>query len=110
VSEIADKLREARALIERGWTQGEYARRKDGAPASILSRELFCYCAAGAVAAGAGYKYPSSIVPGMRELSLAVGGDGDESDILNWNDAPERTQAEVLAAFDKAIELAEQSA
>lgn len=27
--------------------------------------------------------------------------------IANWNDAPERTHAEVLAAFDKAIELAE---
>lgn len=26
--------------------------------------------------------------------------------IATWNDAPERTHAEVLAAFDKAIELA----
>lgn len=26
--------------------------------------------------------------------------------IVMWNDAPERTHAEVLAAFDKAIELA----
>jgi hypothetical protein len=30
--------------------------------------------------------------------------------VANWNDAPERTQAEVLAAFDRAIELAEQEA
>ena len=29
-------------------------------------------------------------------------------DITLWNDAPERTQAEVLAAFDKAIALCEQ--
>jgi len=28
-------------------------------------------------------------------------------DIIAWNDAPERTHAEVLAAFDRAITLAE---
>ena len=29
--------------------------------------------------------------------------------LVEWNDAPERTHAEVLAAFDKAIELARQA-
>lgn len=28
--------------------------------------------------------------------------------IITWNDAPERTHAEVLAAFDRAIEMAAQ--
>ena len=28
--------------------------------------------------------------------------------IISWNDAPSRTHAQVLAAFDKAIRLAEQ--
>ncbi len=30
--------------------------------------------------------------------------------IINWNDAPERTKEDVLAAFDRAIALAEQEA
>lgn len=33
---------------------------------------------------------------------------GDAS-IVEWNDAPERTHAEVLAAFDRAIEIAKQA-
>lgn len=28
--------------------------------------------------------------------------------VVSWNDAPERTHAEVLAAFDRAIEMAAQ--
>lgn len=36
-------------------------------------------------------------------VGAAVGG----VPIGRWNDAPERTHAEVLAAFDRAIELAE---
>jgi hypothetical protein len=43
--------------------------------------------------------------PLWRELMAATDGDP-----IRWNDAPERTQADVLAAFDRAIELAEQEA
>lgn len=40
-------------------------------------------------------------------LRRAIGlGHGVTLPILEWNDAPERTHAEVLAAFDKAIEAA----
>jgi hypothetical protein len=106
---VSTKLREARALIERGWTQGEYARDKTGRSVDFLRHDATCVCAAGAVGAANGH-WPTSSLPGMRFLSLAVGGDGDESDVLQWNDAPERTQADVLAAFDRAIELAEQEA
>lgn len=31
---------------------------------------------------------------------------GGQASIAEWNDAPERTHEDVLAAFDKAIELA----
>jgi hypothetical protein len=48
---------------------------------------------------------------GLRELNSAIGRPSfGESQVLYWNDAAWRTQAEVLAAFDRAIELAEQSA
>lgn len=41
-----------------------------------------------------------------RLLDKAIGICGD---FTAWNDAPERTHAEVLRAFDKAIELAEKA-
>jgi hypothetical protein len=106
VSAAADKLRKARALIERGWTQGQYARGEQGSGIDFLKRKAVCFCAAGAIGA-ANKQWPNSQLPGMKYLSLAVGGDGDEPDVLHWNDAPERSQAEVIAAFDKAIALAE---
>lgn len=106
MSAIADKLREARALIERGWTQGQYARDVHGEGTDFLKHEAVCFCAAGAIGA-ANEHWPNSGLPGMALLSLAVGGDGTETDILIWNDAKERSHAEVLAAFDQAIQLAE---
>lgn len=85
---VADKLREARKLIERGWCQGE---------AQIGHQ--FCILGACGWASG-----DSDLYFDMREpLQKATGCEA----LSRWNDAPERTQAEVLAAFDKAIQLAE---
>lgn len=109
-AEIADKLDEARALIEKGWTQAAYARGKSGRSAVPSSRAAVCFCAVGALAAASRKKYPNSAIEGIRELSLSVGGDGYETAILEWNDAPERTQAEVIEAFRKAAELARDAA
>lgn len=108
MSAVADKLREARALIERGWCQKDYARGKSGRTVSPKGRAARCYCAMGAIG-HANHSWPCALLPGVRELVCAVTGfaDADEVTILNWNDAPERTQDEVLAAFDRAIELAE---
>jgi hypothetical protein len=102
VSDVANKLDEARALIERGWTQGDY----------VVSG---CFCASGAI--------------GKITVGRYDEGDGDEDEqdlefrntisalgkavdcefsyeIARWNDAPERTQAEVIDAFKRAAELA----
>jgi hypothetical protein len=39
----------------------------------------------------------------LRKLSIAA----NTEEIVHWNDAPERRHEEVLAAFDRAIQLAE---
>lgn len=44
----------------------------------------------------------------MRALYDAAGLEWNKDSIIHWNDAPERTHAEVLAAFDKAIALAKE--
>jgi hypothetical protein len=99
VSAVADKLREARKLIDRrGWNQNGY----EGPDGSL--------CMMGAVNVAVNRNpydsrdaYP---VEQMRALLMRAA-DTNLPYPAWWNDAPERTKAEVLAAFDKAIELAE---
>jgi hypothetical protein len=100
---LADKLREARALIERGWTQGAFARHANGRVIGCESESASCFCMAGAImrVTPSIYSFERFIEP----LCVVIG----DRRLDHWNDAPERTQAEVLAAFDKAIELAEPS-
>lgn len=100
MSAVADKLREARALIERGWTQEYYARGKSGKGVDALGRHAVCFCATGALRRVNRIEWDNCEERGL--LRKAVG-----RNIIDWNDHPKRTQAEVLAAFDKAIELAE---
>lgn len=102
MSAVAEKLREARALVERGWTQEAYARNASGDDLEDVDGEFddtepVCWCMAGAMMK-AGLEDEAD-----KFVLDAIG----ERYIPEWNDAPERTQAEVLAAFDKAIELAE---
>ncbi len=90
-------LMKARALIADSAKWGKGMR---------CNRAVFeTYCAAEAIEAVA---EPS---PARREayrlLHQAVGLNHNVWGLLtDWNDAPERTHAEVLAAFDKAIEAA----
>ena len=95
-------LKAARAKIEKGWTQGTMARDKNGVAVSSDDKDATCWCALGAVLAVRREEWVNA-VPFVRD---AVGG----GELLVWNDTPGRTQAEVLAAFDKAIELCEKEA
>jgi len=92
---VAAKLDEARALIERGWTQGDFARDGEGNPARI-DRYAACFCAVGALVA---VDAEPEATPFLRD-ALGV------CSISFWNDAPERTHAEVVEAFRRAAELA----
>jgi hypothetical protein len=97
---VADKLREARALIAKGWTQGTFRASRPS--------ESVCYCLYGAInKAVLGYADADCSATFEYEEFLGKAIGREPLDLANWNDDPERTQAEVLAAFDKAIELAE---
>jgi hypothetical protein len=91
MSAVAEKLREARALIERGWCQGH-------------TRSNGSFCAWGALREAA---FLSPVYWNATETFQRAVPPTQRIGIADWNDAPERTQAEVLAAFGKAIELAE---
>jgi len=95
--EILKAARELLAVPER-WTKGSGARNALGNPVSAYSLDPACFCMSGAIAH----------ITGAENYSLSK----DVRNALNfrlwsvlhiWNDAPERTHAEVLARFDEAI-------
>lgn len=99
-----DVLRAARALIEKGWTQYDFARNSGGWGVDEWHHSAACFCSWGALNR-AGIDLECNTASAIHWLRSATVGP-----IAVWNDAPGRTQAEVLAAFDKAIELAQSEA
>lgn len=102
---VLDVLRDARGLIAKGWTQGEFSRDANGDYCPMSDPAAACFCAMGAV-----YRVTLSEdgipIPIHNDvyalLCDAVGGS-----VVDWNDRRGRTQAEVLAVFDRAIAAAE---
>ena len=105
---VAATLAEARKLIAQGWTQGDFYSDEDGSG---------CYCLAGAVGAAeaASVNLPKGRVKfvfysrskSVQALSDYLGGIARGAAavdlVTGWNDAPGRTQEEVLALIDRAI-------
>jgi hypothetical protein len=95
-------LRAARKKIEKPecWTKDRAARRIDGKGTYEQDPRAVCWCMTGATAA---VDLDDAGCSADTYLVMAVG----EQFVPDWNDDPSRTHAEVLAAFDRAIELAE---
>ena len=105
MSDTAQILKNARALVARGWCQGHYAERENGETCDLVSGEAVRWCAEGAIHnATFGAKHWI-----WREVNDAFCKASDTDHIPSFNDAPGRTQADVLAAFDRAIAAAEKS-
>lgn len=94
-------LIEARKLIEKPerWIQHDYARDADGGEVTPDDSDATCFCMLGALARSAhAMEHEAHRLPAALVLSTTVGGR-----VHHWNDDPDRTHAEVLAAFDRAI-------
>jgi hypothetical protein len=101
-------LQDARQRVEKGWVKGTSAVDAIGESVSVYSPDAVCFCASGAIAAGGRWNDDKELAD---ELFTFVVRQIEERRFLRytkWNDAPGRTQDEVLAAFDQAIELAKQ--
>lgn len=98
VKTVADVLTAAADLIEPEgwWTQGATARTSTGERAVIAEPDAACWCMIGAVWEVAGWLGPIGEAEGALLDLLGVG------NVARWNDAPERTQAEVVAALRAA--------
>jgi hypothetical protein len=100
-----DQLEAVYKLIEKpeNWTQGAYARRADGT--AILGDSYVCVTHTEAHSRcifGAGMACDI----GTYSMSAALHGLSGQPNLASWNDAPERTHAEVLALLKSAIERA----
>ena len=95
-----DVLSAARELVakEGGWTQRHYARGADGTYADFNHKKAVCFCTLGALYR-VGLPEPSALNDAESLLLKAAG----VENIVVWNDAPGRTQADVVALFDAAI-------
>jgi hypothetical protein len=103
---VAEILNKAADLIEPEgrWTQDGYAK-------DVIGRDIYpddpsavCFCALGAIARAGGFDpdiKPDH--PAVTTLHAAVG-----EWVPVWNDQPERTQAEVVAALREAAKMAEE--
>ncbi len=106
-------LLEARGLVARGWTQGSFA--------GPLRHGHQTYCAEGAIRAQipvvdniqnavAEDEAVDLLMTAFRALypkALDAMDTHDGLHLAYWNDAPERTQGEVVELYTKAITLAE---
>lgn len=100
----SEALRKARELItpEGAWTQKEYARDQDGNGLWPWEEGAVCFCAMGALEKAAGGSEFSVEAHRANKYLNKVNRDFT----FNWNDAPNRTHAEVLEAFRRAEKLA----
>lgn len=105
ITQLAADLRAARALVEKGWCQGESALDKNGCLAPLFDRDPPAYvCMGGACDRVAHQSLLSFVrVTRMHDAILRV---IRADDIVEWNDHPKRTKRAVVAAFDRAIIIA----
>lgn len=95
---VADILEKAAKLIERrGWTQGAYDR---------SSQHGVSYCALGACFAARSNADVGAINDRLAQAVAAALGFQDPGEVARWNDAPERTQPEVVVKLREAAATA----
>lgn len=95
-------LRAARGLVAKGWTQGAYGRTDAGL--TCMGESAVCFCAAGALLWPDGLERKTAFSLLAKELPtefLMI--DTPVLALVAFNDSPGRTQAEILALYDRAI-------
>lgn len=99
-------LHAARELVAAGWCQGALARNRYGREVERRSPSASRFCAAGALYQIGAWFPPSTEDAAFHALAQTLG--VERARLALWNDDPARTQAEVVAAFDAAIQRLEQ--
>jgi hypothetical protein len=117
---VADVLERAADLIEPegAWTQHAFSRNADGSvdrggeeDDDGIADNPVCWCALGAIATAAGVDLSFSGFPNNGIVKDAASAfRAVEPYPVDWNDAPGRTQAEVVSKLREAAALAREQA
>jgi len=115
-------LKTARHLIEQGWTQGNYARNAIGDRTDPAAENAVCWCTLGALRRASGFgialnhlvycmeedRYRIETNYGVvtrRLIDCIPSHQGyTAGELVSFNDAANRTKADVLKLFDDAIQ------
>jgi len=98
-------LHEAGALVDFGWCQGATARSAQGVPVDVCSEQAATWSLLGALQAAA-FRQESAAVSDIRDAMEAIAELIEDPSLSNWNDAPDRTQADVRLMLEHAEQLA----
>lgn len=101
-SEVLRAARELISVPER-WTQDATARSVKRRPVLPRSQKAVCWCSVGAIDRAT----ESTFSPEAMDARSFLRDAAKTNVISTWNDMRSRTHAEVLAAFDRAIVLAD---
>lgn len=95
---VAEVLNKAADLLEKpgAWTRGTYARDSAGQLVASSDHTATCWCAMGATIRAA-FSLGTRSGDAIEQIAKFAG-----DNIGAWNDAPGRTQAEVVAALRQA--------
>lgn len=108
---VSQVLEEAADLLAKpgAWTQGESARDRRGRPAATLGEGAVCFCAIGAINRVTQNTYWLKDTPqAFFDDFVEAPERGDLCKAAAWNDAPGRTQPEVVAKLREAAALAKE--
>ena len=110
----AAMLMEARGLLLRGWSKGAQARDGRGQIVNAWSHEASSWSLVGALLAS-WHRHDDKLDVDFVAHSAEARGLADATKVLArttgtlaidpWNDAPERTRSDVIAAVDRALSL-----
>lgn len=110
LSLILKVLQQARRLVSKrgGWIQGVEAERRDGHSTNTGDPKACKFCTYGAVEHSAKLLAPKGMYDiALRDAALQVlrPNSGISQSIVGWNDDKNRTQLEVVMAFDFSLHL-----
>lgn len=100
-----EHLKKMRELLAKGWTQGAWARDGNGTSVGPHSEKAKCFCMLGASTRAGDPSDLEPLIP--KSLAKAIGLPPRGGAFIIFNDNPYRTQSDVLALIDRAIEIAE---
>lgn len=94
---VAEALEKAADVCERGWCQNALALDADGREVGVHDQEAVSWCIVGALCVVDPEAY-IDVTAHLRDVT--------DRDFIDWNNAPDRTQGEVVAKLREAAALA----